>query len=115
MRVQFQVSPHATGTVTLNTQSMVVEEAPGPVGVGVTTFQVERAMETMFANRAAWIPSGFESDLLGLIARTSIKIRKFPPFGTDGRTGNITREFSEFGGLYYRVDVENLTGFNLKE
>lgn len=115
MRVQFQVSPHESGTVTFETFAQTVEEEPGQSGVGVTTRQIDRLMESMFNNRPAWMPAGFERGLLGLIARTSIKIHRFPPFGTDGRRIEAAREQIYYNGIYYRIDVENMVGFNLKE
>jgi len=77
---------------------------------GVTVVQMERALEVMFHRAKTLIPSRFESDFLGAIARTSVGLRLFPPVGVI-QGGNVWREtFSSF-----RVDTENLRGHNLRE
>lgn len=70
-------------------------------------------MAVMFISRPAWIPAGV--NLSGLIVTVSEDLKRFPPFGTDGTSRNILRSQVEYGGMYYRVDIENITGVNLKE
>ena len=111
MRVQFQESPRASGTQTYNTYAATIEGQPG---IGVTTRQVRDKMAEMFDNKPAWMPGGV--DLRGMIIETSEYIKIYPPFGTSGiGTEQIYKAQKEYNGLYYRVDLENLTGVNLKE
>ena len=112
MRVQFQVSPRSSGSQTFETFSRPIL---GEVAVGVTTRQVRDTMSDMFNERPAWIPAGV--DLRGLIIQMSQCISRYPPFGTDPASNPqiCSPQQSQFGGLWYRVDLENISGTNLKE
>ena len=110
--IQFQSSPHCGGgTITFNTQS---GEVYAESAEGVSVFDVERKMEDMWENAESWIPNKFKADLIGMIARVSIKIRAYIPFGTDGTHKDVAREEKEYMGLCYRVDIVNRVGTNFK-
>ena len=110
MRVQFQVSPRSSGTQTLETFGQPIE---GKEAQGVTLRQVRDKMSAMFSARPPWIPSGVE--LSGMIVAVSECIKRYPPFGTSGASREqICPQQLQYNGLYYRVDLENLNGVNLK-
>ena len=112
MRLQLQVSPRASGTQTFETWGQPLE---GKAGVGVTTRQVRDKMEDMFNQRPSWFPGSV--DLRGMIISMSICIKRYPPFGTSGnaREQICSPEQRAYNGLYYRLDLENINGVNLKE
>ncbi|BEP92016.1 hypothetical protein GmRootA79_04000 [Acidovorax sp. A79] len=112
MRLQLQVSPRASGTQTFETWGQPLE---GKAGVGVTTRQVRDKMENMFNERPLWFPGNV--DLRGMIISMSICIKRYPPFGTSGNAHEqiCSPEQRAYNGLYYRLDLENIHGVNLKE
>lgn len=112
MRLQLQVSPRASGTQTFETWGQPLE---GKAGIGVTTRQVIDKMESMFNERPSWFPGSV--DLRGMIISMSIYIKRYPPFGTSGnaREQICSPEQRACNGLYYRLDLENIHGVNLKE
>jgi RHS repeat-associated protein len=87
MRVQLQVSPLGGGGVTLHTEGYTVL---GVLGIGVTVSAVEAKMQRVFYERPSWWPGALESGLIGMMARTSIKLRRYPP----GGTGNAASPFA---------------------
>lgn len=109
MRVQFQVSP-VSGGITLETHAQAIYGLPG---IGVRATQVEAVMNGLFMSLPAWWPNSIESPTIGMMARTSIAIRRIVPGGVVGRT-YVWKEPHVHNRLEYRIDVENLAGHNLK-
>lgn len=112
MRLQLQASPRTSGTQTYNTQGWPLK---GKVGIGVTTRQVRDEMLVMYDNRPSWFPGGV--NLRELIVLMSECIKMYPPFGTSGsaREQICSPQQVLYNGLYYRLDLENTHGVNLKE
>ena len=109
MRVQFQVSP-VSGGVTLYTHAQAIYGLPG---IGVSATQVEAVMRGLFQLLPPWWPHSLESVTVGMMARTSIAIRRRVPGGVFGNV-YVWKEPYVNNRLEYRIDVENKRGHNLK-
>ncbi len=107
VRVQFQISP-SSGGITIATWADVAEAPPQR---GVSVSQVEALMRQLFYTLPAQWPNSVESDIIGLMARQSIRIRKIPPVGVP--SGWTNKEAFTSKRFEYRIDVESLRGANL--
>ena len=88
-----------------------------PENPGVSVLQVRMTMATMFSTcpvAAPWFPlNRLKSQLVSGVIRLSTKLGTYPPLGTS-KGGNIERAEFYDGGKEYRIDIENLFGWNLR-
>jgi len=113
MRVQLQQSPYGGGGVTLNTEGFPIEQATSiPVSrVRTELTNVFRAASTYLD----WFPSDGLRDLRSAIIDVSKKLGNFPPNGiAEGRLSIVTSKFDYRKDYEFRVDVDNLAGWNLR-
>jgi hypothetical protein len=83
---------------------------------------VRDAMLQIYTNAKAqapnyeWFPFGsLEPWLRSAIIKLSQDLKRYPPSGVTGQNLNILREETTFRGKDYRLDIENMSGHNLRE
>ncbi len=116
IRVQLQQSPYGGGGVTLNTEGFSIEQATSiPVG------RVQAELNNVWIAARSylpWFPSsdgGAERDLRSAIIDVSKQLNRFPPGGiSEFRRSFATSNFDYRKDYNYRVDVDNLSGWNLR-
>ncbi|MCG8350152.1 MAG: hypothetical protein MI924_20495, partial [Chloroflexales bacterium] len=89
---------------------------------GVTTKQVRDALARLHENAKnqtanyKWFPySSLGSWLRSAIISISDDLKRFPPGGITEQNLTILRKDIPFRGKRYRVDVENMSGHNLRQ
>ncbi len=88
--------------------------APAPVGV--STFQVRTTMQTLYSTykvAAPWYPTNLEPNLVSAIIDISKYISNFPPLGTRTNATIRTVQWTD-RRRNFRLDLENLRGWNLR-
>jgi hypothetical protein len=116
MRVQLQDSVDGK---TKHTESVVILEQP-PLGRGVTVRQVQAGLLKLYekGEQAKWYPNNQLGDLGSAIIKVSEKLNNYPAAGgiQGPRTGIATEQWpnNKNKNTTYRVDVENLRGWNLR-
>jgi hypothetical protein len=89
---------------------------------GVTTRQIRDAMQQIYSNAAAqtlnyeWFPfASLGPWLRSAIIQLSQELKRYPPGGVFGQNLNILRRETIFRGRDYRLDIENISGHNLRQ
>ena len=101
MRVQFQ-----QGGSNLSSQV-----AAAPIETGVSTVELTASLETAWA---ALTPRRLQESAGQAVADVARWISSRPPAGVSA-IGNVKRSQWQYQGSNYRLDVENLSGDNLRE
>jgi RHS repeat-associated protein len=90
---------------------------------GVTLFQVRNAMQELYNEARADASFGrnkfpynaLEDWLFSSVISISIKLGTYPPGGISGLQRNFIQETVEYRKKEYRLDVDNLSGHNLRQ
>ena len=116
MRVHLQdsVSP-VPGKGTQNTTAKGLGVVYGVPGIGVTAMQVRGKMEQLYYSKPSWWPGPATGMLKSLIIDVSQQLTRIVAGGgVDGYQPSVATQQGAYGRMYYRVDVDNLRGHNLK-
>ena len=114
MRVQLQEG--------LN-NSFYGEFAHNTAAVGVTVLQMRQAMNALFDGASDDTSTGrnkfpftaLQSWLFSAVITLSEKLGTFPPGGISGTELNFIQETTKYRGKEYRLDMDNLAGWNLRQ
>ena len=107
MRVQIQVGDNMVWT-----DSSVPLTAPSDNGV--TTLEVRVAMEALYYKSEEHMNKKFTRKLRSAIIEASQKLKNYPPEGTMEPIPSNFANF-EYKGKEYRIDIENIQGWNLRQ
>jgi RHS repeat-associated protein len=91
--------------------------------IGVTVLQMRQAMEKLFEDarddtsfgRDQFPFAALQSWLFSAVISLSIKLGRYPPGGILKPERNFIQETTEYRGKEYRLDVDNLSGWNLRQ
>ena len=97
--------------------------AHNTAAVGVTVFQMREAMQNLFEDaqddttfgRNKFPFAALQSWLFSAVISLSIQLGMFPPGGIAVPRRNFIQEATKYRGKEYRLDMDNLAGWNLRE
>ncbi len=85
---------------------------------GVTTRQVRDGLEELYngASTLEWFPfNKLQAWMRRSIIVLSQELKRFPPNGVREENRNILRKEEKYNRKEYRIDIENMKGWNLRE
>jgi hypothetical protein len=114
--IREQVQDSQAGKTLHTTQVVTVEAKPG--GRGVTVRQVQASLKELYveAEASSWYPNSLLPELGSAIVTVSRELNAYPARGGIAGAVNIARE--QWQGskkvVSFRLDVDNVTGHNLR-